>query len=247
VTTSDLNPLPRTTLIDTLATLLEEDILSGRLALNARLPSEGALSSRFGVSRPVVREALARLRERGLVETLNGSGTYVRRPDAEHLTDAFVRHMRGAGETSDEIAALYEARTAIELTTAGLATLRATDEEIAAIDRHIKAMEAARDDEDLWSEADLAFHTAIADATGNPYFHTLLAPLATAIVNGMHVSYRAGAAREAGLRAHHTIFERIAARDADGAVNAMREHLEDSRERYVAALAHAGEAEGGEE
>src|SRR3954466_6053829 len=117
MSTPELNRLPRTTLIETLVARMEEEILSGRLALDARLPSEGALSSAFGVSRPVVREALARLRERGLVETLNGNGTFVRRPDAEHLTDAFVRHIRGAGEDGDEITALYEARTAIELTT----------------------------------------------------------------------------------------------------------------------------------
>jgi GntR family transcriptional repressor for pyruvate dehydrogenase complex len=244
MSTPDLNRLPRTTLIETLVARMEEEILSGRLALDARLPSEGALSNTFGVSRPVVREALARLRERGLVETVNGSGTFVRRPDAEHLTDAFLRHIRGAGETADEIAALYEARTAIELTAVRLATLRATDEQLAAIGGHIDAMQRARNDEDLWSQADLAFHTAIADATGNRYFPTLLTPLATAIVTGMHVSYQARASRQAGLRAHREILDRMSAQDADGAVEAMRAHLEDSRARYAAAVLPTGEDAG---
>jgi DNA-binding FadR family transcriptional regulator len=231
-------------LIETLVARMEDNILSGRLPIDARLPSEGALSMSFGVSRPVVREALARLRERGLVETLNGSGTFVRRPDPGHLTDVFVRHLRGRGETADEIAALYEARTAIEVTTVRLATIRAGAEELEAIRRHMLEMERAKRDEQLWSDADLAFHTAIADATGNRYFHTLLAPLATAIVTGMHLSYRAGASRQAGLRAHRTILERMSARDPDGAVEAMREHLEDSRARYAAAVAHAQQDEG---
>jgi DNA-binding FadR family transcriptional regulator len=234
--TRDLNRLPRTTLIETLVARIEDDILSGRLALDARLPSEDQLSASFGVSRPVVREALARLRERGLVETVNGSGTYVRRPDADHLTDAFVRHLRGAGDTSDEIAALYEARTAIELTSVRLATERADDDALATIRSHIAAMQEARNNEQLWSQADLGFHTAIADATGNRYFHTLLTPLATAIVEGMHVSYRSGASRQSGLRAHRAILERMSQRDVDGAVEAMREHLEDSRARYAAAV-----------
>ena len=120
----DIQPLPRLALFEALASDLEEWILSGRLESGAKLPSEETLAGRFGVSRPVVREALARLRERGLIETVNGSGTFVKPPDAGHLTDAFLRHLRVGSRAS--IAKAYEARIAIEAATARLAAERAT-------------------------------------------------------------------------------------------------------------------------
>src|SRR5919199_270567 len=109
-----IQPLPRLTLFEALAAQIEESILSGQLEAGAKFPSEEALRKQFGVSRPVVREALARLRERGLIETLNGRGTFVKHPDADHLTDALVRHLRVASGDTESIGKVYEARIAIE-------------------------------------------------------------------------------------------------------------------------------------
>src|ERR687883_1714586 len=97
---ASIQPLQRLSLFEALGAQIEEWILSGQLEAGAKLPSEGSLGRQFEVSRPVVREALARLRERGLIETVSGSGTFVRHPDADHLADAVVRHLRVApGET----------------------------------------------------------------------------------------------------------------------------------------------------
>lgn len=238
---ADMSPLPRTTLIESLAARLEEEVLAGRLPVGSKLPSEGALSASFGVSRPVVREALARLRERGLVVTVNGSGTYVRRPATEQLTEAFVRHIRGAPDGAD-LSDLYEARLSIELAVARLAAERRKPEHLEALEAALAAMEAMRDDGDAWAEADLGFHLAVAEATGNPYFATLLTPLATAMVAGMQASRRSPASVRAGLAAHRQLLERLRAGDADGAVETMRSHLEDSRRRYAAAMRENGAA-----
>src|ERR1041385_6762003 len=110
---TSIQPLARHSLFEALADPIEERILAGQLEAGAKLPSEDALSRQFGVSRPVVREALAQLRERDLIETVSGSGTYVKRPDADHLTDAVVRHLRVAATGSQSIAKVYEARLAI--------------------------------------------------------------------------------------------------------------------------------------
>jgi DNA-binding FadR family transcriptional regulator len=211
---------------------MEESILSGELAVGTKLPSEGDLAASYRVSRPIVREALARLRERGLIDTVNGSGTFVREPGTDHIADAFVRHLRGSGAVRDRIAALYQARSLIEVEAARLATERADAESIAAVEAQFDAMRAARDNEDGWSRADLGFHLAIADATGNPYFRTLLMPLATAILTAMHESLRAPASRDAGLRAHAEIVDALKAGDADRATDSMRRHLIDSEQRY---------------
>lgn len=233
----DIQPLPRSALFEALASDVEEWILSGRLESGARLPSEETLARRFAVSRPVVREALARLRERGLIETVNGSGTFVKPPDADHLTDAFLRHLRVAARAS--IAKAYEARIAIEAATARLAAERATKQDRAAIHARLDDMRLDQHDIERWTAADLGFHTAVASAAHNPFLVTLLAPLVKVIERGIIESFPSPAAVAAGLRAHELIWERLEARDADGAERAMREHLADSERRFASANARS--------
>ena len=73
-----------------------EGLQAGILAPGDRLPAEASLAVEFSVSRPIVREALGRLRERGYLVTVTGSGTYVRRPDAWSMAEALKRHLRFA-------------------------------------------------------------------------------------------------------------------------------------------------------
>ena len=233
----EIQPLPRLALFEALASELEEWILSGRLESGAKLPSEEMLAKRFGVSRPVVREALARLRERGLIDTVNGSGTFVKPPDADHLTDAFLRHLRVGARAS--IAKAYEARIAIETTTARLAAERATKLDRVAIRARLEDMRNDRHDIERWTVADLGFHTAVASAAHNPFLVTLLAPLVKVIERGIIESFPSPAAVAAGLRAHDLIWERLEARDPDGAERAMREHLADSERRFASANARS--------
>ncbi len=228
-------PLQRLSLFEALAAQIEELVLSGQLEAGAKLPSEDALARQFGVSRPVVREALARLRERGLLETVTGSGTFVKHPDADHLTDAVVRHLRVAAGGSDSIAKVYEARLAIETTTARLAAQRATEHDLEEIAGRLEAMRTAGEDIELWTASDLGFHVSVAAASHNPFLSTLLGPLVKVIEEGIIESFRSRAAVKSGLRAHQRILEAIHAHDPDGAELAMRDHLADSERRLTAA------------
>src|SRR5437763_8267771 len=228
---ASIQPLQRLSLLEALAAQIEEWILSGALEAGAKLPSEGSLSGQFGVSRPVVREALAQLRERGLIETLSGSGTFVKRPDADHLTEAVLRHLRVAAGQSDSIAKVYEARLAIESTTARLAAERATAHDLTEIDARLETMRRAVRAVREWTAADLGFHVAVAEASHNPFLATLLAPLVKVIEQGIVESFKSRAAVWAGLTAHERISDRIREHDAAGAEQAMREHLLDSERR----------------
>jgi DNA-binding FadR family transcriptional regulator len=232
-----IQPLQRLSLFEALADQIEEWILSGQLEAGAKLPSEDTLGRQFGVSRPVVREALARLRERGLIETVSGSGTFVKHPDADHLTEAVVRHLRVAAGGFDSIGKVYEARLAIESTTARLAAERATEHDVEHIGARLEAMRSAGDDVDRWTASDLGFHVAVASASHNPFLSTLLAPLVKVIEHGIIESFRSRQAVNSGLRGHERIFERIQAHDPPGAEAAMREHLDDSERRLAAARA----------
>jgi DNA-binding FadR family transcriptional regulator len=234
---ASIQPLQRLSLFEALAAQIEEWILSGQVEAGARLPSEDSLGRQFGVSRPVVREALARLRERGLIETLSGSGTFVKHPDADHLAEAVVRHLRVAAGGSDSIPKVYEARLAIESSTARLAAERADDHDLEQIAVRLETMRGAGDDIERWTAADLGFHVAVASASHNPFLSTLLAPLVKVIEQGIIESFRSREAVKAGLRAHERIFACIEAHDPAGAEKAMRDHLADSERRLTAARA----------
>jgi GntR family transcriptional regulator, transcriptional repressor for pyruvate dehydrogenase complex len=220
--------LARVTLLESLASTLEERIIAGEFPVGARLPSEEALASDFGVSRPIVREALSKLRERGYVHTVNGSGTYVREPDAGDLAETIMRHLHLA---SDQITVdqLYETRSMIEVTAARLAAVRADAEDRQAIAGRLADMRRHRGDQAAYTAADVGFHVAVARASKNPFLPTLLAPLASTIIQGLFGAGEVGDAIEAGIRAHAEVLARIEQGDADGAALAMEEHLRESR------------------
>jgi len=225
--------LARTTLIDALVVRLEEQIVSGEYPAGARLPGEEALATQLGVSRPVVREGLSRLRERGFLETLNGRGTYARLPTVDDLTTTLIRHIRVGSQDTYSVAELYEARTAIELTTARLAAARADESDLAELKEHLDRMRAGRHDPAAYTSADLGFHVAVANAARNPFLGMLLGPLATVIVQGIFRSSHASQdATACGIRGHGRILRHIENRDSAGAAREMTRHLAESQKLF---------------
>ncbi|EBV3600220.1 FadR family transcriptional regulator, partial [Salmonella enterica subsp. enterica serovar Virchow] len=138
-----------------------DEILGGSFPPGCRLPGENDLSDRFGVSRPVVREALARLRVDGLVEARRGSGTYVLSRPSDNLTDVtsltdvsrFLRYQ--------------ELRLCVEGSAAALAAERRTDKAMGEIVRTHERFAQLIEQGAFDPQGDRAFHLAILDATGN--------------------------------------------------------------------------------
>src|SRR5580704_15386008 len=97
------------------------------------------MAAQFGVSRPLLREALAELRAEGFVQTESGRGTFVRHPTESDLADAFGHQLLLAvpSPTADQ---LYEARQAIEVVAAELAAQRATPDSLATLERLLATM-----------------------------------------------------------------------------------------------------------
>src|SRR5690606_31830253 len=129
-----------------------------------RLPSEQSLANAYGVSRPVVREALARLRADGIIVSRHGSGSYVRHQPA---TD-FMR-LAPIGGVADLLRA-YEYRAAIEGEVAWLAAERRTEADLAVLSKALKEMQRALEEREIGAEADMRFHRGVAAATKNPLF-----------------------------------------------------------------------------
>lgn len=208
-----------------------ETIVNGEFPVNARLPSETELATRFGASRPVVREALARLRDDGVIVSRQGSGSYVkRRPDVAVLN-------LSPGGSIDDIQRCFEFRHGLEGSAAALAAERWEDADLAEIRASFEALERAVKNVELGAEADEAFHAAIARATHNPYYVSVQTSMQPHIRYGMSVNRNLTMLRTNTERVrlvqdeHRAILESIAARDPDGARDAMQRHIANARRR----------------
>ncbi|MCH1998901.1 FadR family transcriptional regulator, partial [Achromobacter xylosoxidans] len=154
----------RVRLADQLYGQIFEQIVAGNLNVGDKLPSENEISERFGVSRPVVREALLRLRADGLITAHQGLGTFVSHQPAPRLT-AFS----DVGNVGAYLRA-QELRVALEGDAARLAALRRTDEQLQKIEAAHAAFADSLARGQMSAEADLAFHASITEATGNDFY-----------------------------------------------------------------------------
>lgn len=201
---------------------LRELIGSGGLRLGDRLPSEHELALSFGVSRPIVRESLGILRSEGMVESRSGSGNFVKATEPKSASLL----LQGRYESGD----LHEVRTHLEVPGAGLAAQRRTDEDLAEMEA-IVARHAGCDDVAEWVSDDLAFHIAIASATGNELQVRLVTELRELQLEQTVVTARMMGTLAAPAEEHEAIVNAIRERDVEGARAAMESHLDAIRDR----------------
>jgi len=223
---------PGATLVVTVRDELRRQIQGGDYKAGDRLPSESRLTQDFGVSRTVIREAIAALRADGIVEPKQGAGVFVL--PAVETTPQF-RDVDTARVSS--IIEILELRTALEGDAAALAALRhspAQEEEI--IEAFQRLTDLARDDLPT-AEADFAFHMAIAQATNNPRFSEMLNLIGIAMIPRRVLSREGEAATPPDYtkvleQEHGAILAAIQNADPDEARRAMRTHLKNSQSRY---------------
>jgi GntR family transcriptional repressor for pyruvate dehydrogenase complex len=207
------------------------DIRNGKLAPGARLPTEQEMMAALGVSRTVVREAVAALRAEGLVTTRQGVGAFV-------SEGALARPFRIESDGLGSIGAVLnvmELRTGIEIEAAGLAAERARPSDVDSIAAALDAIDDAIGRGELAVDEDFAFHRGIAQATGNPQFPRFLEFLGRIIIPRQSVRIatpRPRAYLQTIQAEHRRIFDAIRRHNADGAQDAMRRHLVNGRERY---------------
>ncbi|QDL93986.1 FadR family transcriptional regulator (plasmid) [Paroceanicella profunda] len=205
-------------------------ILEGRLARGARLPTEAELGRDYGVSRPVVRSALARLREDGIIASRRGSGSYVLRRPSRTVVD-FVP----IGSISD-IQRCYEFRLEFESAAAALAAQRRNEADLAALKQAYERMlESGRDGHPSVDD-DAAFHARLIAATHNDYYVTVHAALAPQIRFGIDLSRNLTLAQASERlvqvqQEHADVYRAIGDALPDAARAAMRRHIQSARDR----------------
>jgi GntR family transcriptional repressor for pyruvate dehydrogenase complex len=208
-------------LADTLAT----EIRSGQVPAGQKMPTEAALVERFKVSRTVVREALARLKSLGLLDSRQGSGVYVR--DAENFAALQFdpRHARSL----QAVRQIVEVRRALEAEAAELAASRRSAADLKRIQAAVAALEKSVQGGGDGVQQDVALHRAIAQASGNPFIMDTLQYLAQYLYQSTRLT-RANEARRSDFveqvrREHAEIVNAISDRDPARARQAAATHM----------------------
>ncbi len=207
-----------------IAAQIGRDIAEGRILPGEKLPTEHVLAKGFGVSRSVVREAIAQLRNEGLVETRQGVGAFV----TEQRARQSIRIEQDDLHDRESFRELFQLRLPLEIEAAGLAAVHHDPSDLDKLDETLAAMTGA----DKWTDqgivADLAFHRILAAATRNEYFTLFIGFIAERISLAINAARAAAVLEEiveVTIAEHLAIREAVASRDPKRAREAMRRHL----------------------
>jgi DNA-binding FadR family transcriptional regulator len=219
---------------ESVARRLERAIQSGQFKPAQPLPSERALAARWKLSRSIVREGIAMLVAKGLLNRRHGSGTYVNEPDRQLGAQIWGRLASGATDLQSD---LLEFRHMLECEASALAARRHGGADRTRLQAAGAAVEEAWAGGDRRQQlgTDLAFHHAIAEATHNAIFISLMSSLHRMLLDHMQVSQagmqmRSSVTEQVRLQ-HRVMLQAILARDADAAAKAASTHLDYVRVR----------------
>ena len=207
-------PLARLSAAEAVFNAIRQDIESGAVPVGSKLSSEATLSQQYGVSRSVIREALRSCTALGLTVTKTGKGTFVM---ADKVANDLTLGQYSARD-------LTEARPHIEVPAAGLAAERRSDGELETL-RHLVAAMRTETDPESWVALDSSFHAAIARASGNRVFASVVADIRDALAHQSETLNMVADRQHASDTEHRDILAAIEAGSAEGARAAMANHL----------------------
>jgi len=230
-------PIQPERLYEQIVSQIEKRIVAGELKAGDQLPSENELAKQFAVSRTAVREAIKALREKRLVAIRPGRGTFITNgmPDAmRHSLGLLVKYGSLNGSSN-----LVEVREILEPEIAGLAATRISEEYISAMREAVEVMDTALDNVDIFVEADLDFHLALAEGTQNPIIPLLLDSIIDLLREQRKRIGLANGGLQRGQFHHKKILDAVIRRDSQAARQAMQDHLKQVRKDSEASTASA--------
>jgi DNA-binding FadR family transcriptional regulator len=217
---------------------LVDEIVSGALAEGSTLPNEAELTATYEVSRTALRETMQHLSALGMVRSRTRAGTVVLlRENWTYLDplilDAVLRF--GADRTFYE--ALIDARQLLEPAAAEQAAAKANARQVYLIAKAFEEMvEANARDNEAWSRADLDFHTAIINASGNWVFRQFATAIRAALLASFRLTNRASQSHEHAIKKHQDVFEAISMRQPAAARSAMTALIDVARSEMADAM-----------
>lgn len=254
-------PVQTERLFERIVEQIEARVRAGELKVGDQLPSERELAEQFQVSRTAVREAIKTLREKGLVQILPGRGTFIINGASRAMRQSLGLLTRPGAEGASH---LVEVREILEPEIAALAALRAGPEHLSSLRQAVQTMEAAleashtlaagehpaqRDGNvrtqaalaaDLFVEADLDFHLALAEATQNAVIPALIDSIVELLREERKRTALSTAGMGHGQQHHRLILQAVERRDPEAARSAMHAHLRQVREDRPAPAGSTG-------
>lgn len=220
-------PIQSERIYEQIVSQIEGQIVSGALKVGDKLPPERELAEQFQVSRSAVREAVKTLQKKGLVEVLPGRGTFVTNAISKATSESLELMMRMTTGIERGFSELFELRNTLEPDMAFLAAMRATAEDIGSMTKAVETMDASMNDMDAYIAADNLFHQALAKATHNTLFASLLEPIMGLLTEQRKSNFLAGVqSPQRAQHYHKKILNAITQHNPDKAKKAMRSHLE---------------------
>lgn len=219
------NEAERKNLYEQIADSLETSILECQEE-SVKLPTENELAIKFGVSRAVIRESLNILRERGLIVTKVGEGTYTEKPNKEFLYKVFERLIKVNNVSDSDVNAI---RLILECGGARLAAERLTPEFISSLEDNLERMKNASDNLEERVNIDIEFHDLIAKQSGNDLLVIFIES-----INGLVLDYITRRLRQRpdghsdGIMWHSKLIDLFKNGNPSEVESGMRQHLLDS-------------------
>jgi GntR family transcriptional repressor for pyruvate dehydrogenase complex len=222
----DLAPPKRVKLSDQAMETILAQIKRGALRPGDRLPPLRELVVRLGISQTAIREALRGLVGRGVIELQPGRGAFVRNVSSDVLVHPESLFLLLKQET---LTHAIEVRKALEMEAIGLAAERATDDDLAEMERILRKIQRTTKSEDGPFRHSLDFHLAIAQATHNPLMVNMVKSFVSLLKQGADLGKFTPEAREREYRLHAELYDAIAKKNVLEARQRMRKHLELSK------------------
>lgn len=223
----DFMPVRTKRAAETIIEQIKELILTGELQPGDRLLSERELAEKLQVSRASVREALSALNMAGVLEIKHGEGIYLRKAGSGGVIEPLSILML---LERNKIKNILEVRKALEVESAGLAAERHMAVELNGMKKALEEMEEDLITGNSGEEADLRFHFAIAECTGNPLLIRLMSTIHEAMKQTLHATRKlwidsTSSTTRRLFEEHRDIYGAISSRDKEKARELMYQHL----------------------
>ncbi len=210
---------------DAVVARLESRIAAGELADGSYLPVERELMAEYGISRTVVREAIARLASRGLIEARPRFRPVVRRPGYDAALSALGGVVSHLLAQNTGVKNLYDVRVFLEAALVRHAALHARKDDIVALRAALDANERAIPDSARFYATDTAFHAVLYDVPGNPVMPSIHRAFTSWLSPHWDRMLRSPERNRVNYLSHREIFAAIVDRDPDAAERALQSHL----------------------
>lgn len=211
-----------------------QNIMRGRFPIGSILPGDAELMELFGVSRTALREALKTLAAKGLIESKTKVGTKVLDRNNWNMFDADILewHLE-MGVDAQFLGWLFEIRQTLEPFACATAALRRTTKHLEEMRTALNGMYGCESNRQGFTKADLAFHQAILEASGNPFLQSIGSVIGAALATSFTISSPVSSDDRFAMvmRQHQAVFDAIEERDPSGASEAMSTLIMQAAER----------------